>query len=94
MTHNLIHRDRFVQKAGQAAAAALPLPRWSLFREGTTLVVPFRTHTRGALAPEAGAERVAGRKTMGQKQAPPRLTLALVLSSPSVAPRAIGNRGL
>ena len=87
MTHNLIHRDRFVQKAGQAAAAVLPLPR-------TCHSERSLRSEESAFASKDGAERAAGRKTMGQKQAPPRLTLALVLSSPSVAPRAIGHRGL
>jgi hypothetical protein len=57
MNNKSIHRDLFVQKAGQAAGAALP---WSLFREGTTSVVPFRRRSQGALAPEGGSDRVAG----------------------------------
>jgi hypothetical protein len=52
MTHNLNHREQPVQKAGQTDGAAPPPSpdHAAIFREGTTLVVPYGWGDRRASA--------------------------------------------
>jgi len=75
MTHQSIHLDFPVQKAGQAVGTALPnqpLPRYrsSRFRQGTASAVPEQGPEHSALAtevPTGGSVRVAGGETMSKK---------------------------